>query len=95
MTGTPSSPPPPRPARRSKLNAAPERLDLTDETARRALDAGVTLTIDCDAHSVANLDLMPFGLAVARRAWATPDRVLNTRPLAEVLAWARGEGRGT
>ena len=78
-----------------EINAAPERLDLTDETARRALDAGVTLTIDCDAHSVANLDLMPFGLAVARRAWATPDRVLNTRPLAEVLAWARGEGRGT
>lgn len=76
-----------------EINAAPERLDLNDEAARRALAAGVTLTIDCDAHSIANLDLMPFGLAVARRAWATPDRVLNTRPLDEVLAWVDSKGR--
>lgn len=72
-----------------EINAAPERLDLNDETARRALDAGVTLTIDCDAHSIANLDLLPFGVAVARRAWVTPGRVLNTRPLEEVLAWGK------
>ena len=71
-----------------EINAAPERLDLTDETARRALDAGVRLTIDCDAHSIDNLELMPFGIAVARRAWATADQVLNTRSLDEVLAWA-------
>ena len=55
-----------------------------------ALAAGVTLTIDCDAHEPSNLDLMPFGLAVARRAWTPPERVLNTRGLAEVLDWARG-----
>ncbi len=71
-----------------EINAAPERLDLTDETARRALDAGVRLTIDCDAHSIDNLDLMPFGIGVARRAWATAEQVLNTRSLAAVLAWA-------
>jgi DNA polymerase (family 10) len=71
-----------------EINAAPERLDLTDETARRALDAGVRLTIDCDAHSIDNLDLMPFGIGVARRAWATAEQVLNTRSLADVLAWA-------
>ncbi len=71
-----------------EINAAPERLDLTDETARRALDAGVCLTIDCDAHSIDNLDLMPFGIGVARRAWTTPEQVLNTRSLADVLAWA-------
>ncbi len=71
-----------------EINAAPERLDLTDETARRALDAGVRLTIDCDAHSIDNLDLMPFGIGVARRAWATVEQVLNTRSLAAVLAWA-------
>ncbi len=73
-----------------EINAAPERLDLSDEHARLALAAGVTLTIDCDAHEPANLDLMPFGLAVARRAWTPPERVLNTRGLAEVLDWARG-----
>ena len=72
-----------------EINAAPERLDLSDEHARGALAAGVLLTIDCDAHAPANLDLMPFGLAVARRAWTPPERVLNTRGLAEVLDWVR------
>ncbi len=72
-----------------EINAAPERLDLSDEHARGALAAGVTLTIDCDAHEPANLDLLPFGLAVARRAWTPPERVLNTRGLEEVLAWTR------
>ncbi len=73
-----------------EINAAPERLDLSDEHARRALDAGVTLTIGCDAHSVTGLDALPFGVSVARRAHATPEQVLNTRPLDALLTWASG-----
>ncbi len=69
-----------------EINASPERLDLNDHNARAALDAGVLLTIDCDAHSVDGLGLLPYGVAVARRAWATADQVLNTRPWATALA---------
>ncbi len=76
-----------------EINAAPERLDLSDEHARLALAAGVTLAIDCDAHEPANLDLLPFGLAVARRAWTPPERVLNTRGLEEVREWGGHAGR--
>ncbi len=72
-----------------EINAGPDRLDLTDERAREAAEAGIMLTIDCDAHAVDNLAWLPFGLSVARRAWVTPGQVLNTREVGEVLAWAR------
>lgn len=72
-----------------EINAGPDRLDLTDERAREAADAGITLTIDCDAHGVDNLAWLPYGISVARRAWVTPAQVLNTRDAAAVLAWAR------
>jgi DNA polymerase (family 10) len=72
-----------------EINAGPDRLDLTDERAREAADAGITLTIDCDAHAVDNLAWLPYGISVARRAWVTPAQVLNTREVADILAWAR------
>ena len=72
-----------------EINAGPDRLDLTDERAREAAQAGITLTIDCDAHAVDNLAWLPYGISVARRAWVTPAQVLNTREVDEVLAWAR------
>jgi DNA polymerase (family X) len=72
-----------------EINAGPDRLDLTDERAREAADAGITLTIDCDAHAVDNLAWLPYGISVARRAWVTPAQVLNTREVDAVLAWAR------
>lgn len=72
-----------------EINASPERLDLRDEHARRAIAAGIMLTIDSDAHESGGLAGLHYGVAVARRAWATAEDVLNTRPLDEVLAWAR------
>jgi DNA polymerase (family 10) len=72
-----------------EINAAPERLDLDDERARAALDRGIVITIDSDAHHTSNLDLIGFGVAVARRARAEARDILNTRPLDDLLAWAR------
>jgi DNA polymerase (family 10) len=69
-----------------ELNASPERLDLNDLHARRALDVGCTLVISTDAHSPAMLDNIHYGVAMARRAWATSDRVANTWPLEKLLA---------
>jgi len=70
-----------------ELNASPERLDLNDLHARRALDVGCTLVISTDAHSPAMLDNIHYGVAMARRAWATSDRVANTWPLAKLLSF--------
>ena len=69
-----------------EINSQPERLDLTDQAARRARALGVLLTISTDAHSVANLDYVRYGVAVARRAWVEAEGALNTRSLDDLLA---------
>jgi DNA polymerase (family 10) len=73
-----------------EINASPERLDLADVHARRAAELGLPIAVNTDTHYLSNLDHLELGLGVARRAWLTPAAVLNTRPLAELLEWARG-----
>jgi DNA polymerase (family 10) len=63
-----------------ELNAQPDRLDLNDAHCQMANELGLKVAISTDAHSVANLDLMRFGIDQARRGWLEPKDVLNTRP---------------
>lgn len=65
-----------------ELNANPERLDLLDVYCRMARDEGVLVSIDSDAHSVADFDNLYFGVGQARRGWLEKADVLNTRSLA-------------
>jgi DNA polymerase (family 10) len=74
-----------------ELNGSDERLDLSDVRARRAAEFGCVFTIDSDAHRTEELDNLRWGTAMARRAWLTPERVLNTSSRAELLAWAAGK----
>ena len=69
-----------------EINAMPDRLDLKDIHAFRARDLGVKFAIGTDAHSIAHLSFMRFGIGVARRAWCKPQHILNTLPLTELLA---------
>ena len=62
-----------------------ENLDLNDVHARLARERGVPLVISTDAHSIAALGNMQWGVQTARRAWVTPDDVLNTRTLDDML----------
>jgi DNA polymerase (family 10) len=64
-----------------EINSQIHRLDLSDSHARLARARGVKLVISTDAHSPASFGLLRWGVIVARRAWAEPDDVLNTRPL--------------
>jgi DNA polymerase (family 10) len=75
-----------------EVNAHPQRLDLGAELIRRALGFGVKLAIGTDAHDVAHLDFLEFGVVTARRGWATANDVLNTLPVESLLA-ARKRGR--
>ena len=70
-----------------EINAGYPRLDLCDTHARAGLDANVTLSINTDAHSTGELTEIDLGIATARRAWATPDRVLNCYDLSELRAF--------
>ena len=67
-----------------EINGNPDRRDLTDVHARAAARAGVTVVIDSDAHRVATLQNMRWGVATARRAWLTAGQVANTRSLAQL-----------
>ena len=72
-----------------EINASPDRMDLNDVYAKRAKEAGVKLTINADAHSVAGLGLLSWGLCMARRAGLTKDDVINTYSLPELREWLR------
>jgi DNA polymerase (family X) len=72
-----------------EINSSPWRLDLNDTWARKAREAGALLVIDTDAHYPAEFDSARYGCAIGRRAGLTPDRVLNTRDEAGVLAHCR------
>jgi DNA polymerase (family 10) len=74
-----------------ELNGSDERLDLSDVRARRAAEFGCVFTIDSDAHRIEELDNMRWGAAMARRAWLTADRVMNTRSRSELLEWVSGK----
>jgi DNA polymerase (family 10) len=67
-----------------EVNADPSRLDLKDVHCRMAVEAGVKLAINTDAHSAGGLGLMPFGVATAARGWAAKADVLNTFGLAKL-----------
>lgn len=68
-----------------EIDAYPDRLDLKDEHVRKAVDAGVKLVIDTDAHHVHHLQFAHFGVATARRGWAEKSDVINTKPLKQFL----------
>jgi DNA polymerase (family 10) len=68
-----------------EVNAHPARLDLDDVHIRRAVEMGVRLAINSDAHNVEGLTVMAYGVATARRGWAEARDVVNTLPLDELL----------
>ena len=66
-----------------EINGNPNRRDLSERHARLAAEAGVTICVNTDAHRVETLNNMVYGIATARRAWLTADKVANTKPWRE------------
>jgi DNA polymerase (family X) len=72
-----------------EVNSIPARLDLDDVHVRRAVEMGVKIAVNSDAHHPDGLANLTYGLATARRGWATAADVLNTYSLDELRAWRR------
>jgi DNA polymerase (family 10) len=70
-------------------NADPNRLDLCDRDLRMAKENGCRIVVNTDAHHVSSLEKMRYGIRQLRRAWLTPDDVLNTRSAKDFLAALR------
>ncbi len=76
-----------------EINANPRRLDLEAQFARRAVELGIPLSINTDAHAPDQMDLMMYGVLTARRGWVTAESVLNTWSLERFLSWVQNRGR--
>lgn len=72
-----------------EANAEPNRLDLKDEHIRKAIDSGVKISIDSDAHSASQVGFLELGIAQARRGWATKHDVINAWPLETMLKFLK------
>lgn len=68
-----------------ETNGLPDRLDLSGELVRQAIEAGVAITCSTDAHSVRGLANMELSVGTARRGGAAAADVLNTRPVEELM----------
>jgi len=75
-----------------EINAHPSRLDLDDAYARRAKDLGVLISINTDAHAAEGFEVLPYGIAVGRRAWLEPKDVINTWTPKKLTDWLRKRG---
>ena len=60
------------------IDSYPDRLDLKDEQLRRAIQVGAKLGISSDSHTTSHLHYLEFGVAQARRGWATAKDTVNT-----------------
>jgi DNA polymerase (family 10) len=72
-----------------EINAHPSRLDLDDMHVRRAKELGVLISINTDAHSEADYDMLHYGVAIARRAGLTKNDVINCWSAEKLLKWLK------
>lgn len=72
-----------------EIDAHYNRLDLKDEHARLAMQRGVKLVIDSDAHHPVHFAFLQFGIGQARRGWAESSDILNTYSVDDLLKAAK------
>jgi putative hydrolase len=76
-----------------EVNSRPERLDPPRRLLRQAVEAGCLFSVDTDAHAPGQLDWQPYGCERAAACGVPADRVVNTWPVEQLLAWT-GRRRG-
>lgn len=72
-----------------EIDAYPDRLDLKDEHIRLCVHAEVKMSIDSDAHSPMHFPYLEYGIAQARRGWATKADIVNAWPLEKMLKFLK------
>lgn len=72
-----------------EINASPWRLDLDWREVQGCRGAGLYWAINTDAHELAGLDDLDYGVGAARKAGLTPAEVINTFDLEGLQGWLR------
>ncbi|GIW61628.1 MAG: DNA polymerase/3'-5' exonuclease PolX [Patescibacteria group bacterium] len=70
-----------------EINSWPLRLDLPDVLVKIGKEKGVKFVINTDSHSKDQMDLIRYGVYVARRGWLTKDDIINTQEYNNVELW--------
>ena len=70
-----------------EINSRPERLDPPMRLLQLVVDAGCKVSIDSDAHATWQLDWQPYGCHRAAEAGVPEERIVNTWPADQLLAW--------
>lgn len=72
-----------------EINTYPDRLDLNDAYIKKAVEAGVKLSLGTDSHSKNQLPNMKFGILQARRGWCEKSDIINTLPFEKFIGLFR------
>lgn len=72
-----------------EINSWPTRLDLPDSLIRQAVKYGIKLVINTDSHSLIHMNLMKYGIAIAKRGWAEKSDIVNTLSYNEFTKWLK------
>ncbi|MGI5217202.1 PHP domain-containing protein [Nocardia sp. CA-290969] len=75
-----------------EINSRPERQDPPERLIRLADEMGCEFALDTDAHAPGQLDWQGYGCARAAACEISPDRIINTRPVDDLLEWTRTGG---
>ena len=73
-----------------EINSRPERLDPPEPLLSLALDLDCVMVVDTDAHAPGQLEWQRRGCEQAARVGVPSDRIMNTLPVEEFLAWTAG-----
>ncbi len=76
-----------------EINANPARLDLRDIHVRMAVERGIKLAINTDAHRADELSLADYGVATAQRGWAKAADIVNTFPVEELIQYVQKKAK--
>jgi putative hydrolase len=76
-----------------EINSRPERLDPPEDLLALALSLGCVIVVDTDAHAPGQLEWQRFGCELATANGVPHDRIMNTRPMDEFLAWTASHGQ--
>lgn len=72
-----------------EINSWPQRLDLPDALIKKAVDNGLKLVIDTDSHTVSHMNLMKYGVSMAKRGWVKKSDIINALGVEDFFKWLK------
>ena len=73
-----------------EINGWPNRLDPPDAIIKQGIENGIKFVINTDSHAKGQMNLMRYGVAMARRGWAKKSDILNTLGYNDFIRWLKG-----